>query len=357
MWKSSSGSSEILDKVRDLLSKYPLCDSCLGRCFARLGHGLTNSQRGLSLKVSLLMRVDQDIKEHKVKDLEQVKELFFNIGEVARGTFKNYFNEEFQKRSCYLCGDSIEGIKDDFERKALEVVKTSPKYVLGVKLSEDLRRRETSFSVENGLVYYESIKNEVKREVGKRLSNKGFPPDIDYPEVEVVYDMDTRSVYTISKVRKTLYVYNRLSRGVPISSWYGKGTSLEEEVKRVIVVPFSEPSEVRVFDPYPLVVKDEDRQEIRAAGYYAKRVGEVSGRELGLIAQFLPQKRVYRVTVYSEEEVGQEVYDGIRDLIVEAKNFEELKEKLKDVKGEVLSVDLIDSEGKHKRVLDQIKLS
>ncbi|MCI2414873.1 MAG: pseudouridylate synthase [Candidatus Aramenus sp.] len=356
MWKSSSDSSEILNKARELLSKYPLCDSCLGRCFARLGQNLTNAQRGFALKVSLLLQVDQEVKEHKVENLELVKELFFNIGTIAQGTFKNYFSEEFQKRSCYLCGDVIEELLDDFERKAIEVLKDRPKYVLGVRLSDDLRRRETAFSVDNGLIYYESLKNELKREVGKRLSAKGFPPEMDNPEVEVIYDVGTRSVYTLSKVRKSLYVYNRLSRGVPISSWYGKGTSLEDELKKAMVVPFSEPSEVRVLDPYPLVVKEETREEIRAVGYYIKKVGEVSGRELGLIAQSLPQKRVYRVTVYTEEEVGQEVYDGIRDLIIEARNFDELKEKLKEVKGEVLTVDLIDSEGKHKRILEQIKL-
>ncbi|MEM4139481.1 MAG: pseudouridylate synthase, partial [Sulfolobaceae archaeon] len=42
--------SRVLNKALELLSKYPLCDSCLGRCFARLGYGLENKERGKAIK-------------------------------------------------------------------------------------------------------------------------------------------------------------------------------------------------------------------------------------------------------------------------------------------------------------------
>jgi Predicted pseudouridylate synthase len=55
------------------------------------------------------------------------------------------------------------------------------------------------------------------------LSKGGFEPQMDSPEVELIYDMESRAVITLRKNHKYLYYYVRLSRGIPISSWYSKG--------------------------------------------------------------------------------------------------------------------------------------
>jgi tRNA pseudouridine synthase 10 len=47
---------EILEKTLSMLVRYPLCDTCLGRQFALLGHGIENSQRGRALKLSLTLQ-------------------------------------------------------------------------------------------------------------------------------------------------------------------------------------------------------------------------------------------------------------------------------------------------------------
>ena len=44
---------DVLEKAYELLSKYPLCDHCLGRQFALLGYSMENNVRGQALKVSL----------------------------------------------------------------------------------------------------------------------------------------------------------------------------------------------------------------------------------------------------------------------------------------------------------------
>ena len=46
-----------------LLEKYALCDHCLGRQFALLGYGLSNSVRGKALKVASVMKGSQLIKD------------------------------------------------------------------------------------------------------------------------------------------------------------------------------------------------------------------------------------------------------------------------------------------------------
>ncbi len=45
----------ILDIACRILELGPICDSCLGRQFAMLSTGMTNSQRGHSIKITLAM--------------------------------------------------------------------------------------------------------------------------------------------------------------------------------------------------------------------------------------------------------------------------------------------------------------
>ncbi|PIU59874.1 tRNA pseudouridine(54/55) synthase Pus10, partial [Candidatus Bathyarchaeota archaeon CG07_land_8_20_14_0_80_47_9] len=41
---------DILEKALRMLEKHPLCDHCLGRQFALLGHGMGNDDRGKAIK-------------------------------------------------------------------------------------------------------------------------------------------------------------------------------------------------------------------------------------------------------------------------------------------------------------------
>lgn len=347
-----SFSDNILGKAFELISKYPLCDNCLGRCFARLGHKLTNEERGKALKISLILELDKKIKDHELEDLNQIREVLYNIGKQYSGIFEIYFSDnEFQERSCYICNSEIEEIKKDFFEKALFLLKRmggKVNYVLGVRLSERLKELENNFAFQNGLIYYESIRNEIKREVGKRLAKEGFPPNIENADVEIVYDMETRTVYTISRKYKSLYLYVRLSRRVPISSWYSSN-SLESSLNSSIIVPFTEPSDVRILDEYPAVLEKND-ETIEAKGYFMRRIGQISKREIGILMSLRPTRRVYKILVYSKSENkdAKKVYGNLYQFFIEANNFDELKEKLKGIQGEIISIDLVSSEGKHK---------
>ena len=53
---------------------------------------------------------------------------------------------------------------------------------------------------------------------------------------------------------------------------------------------------------------------------------------------------------YSKERKGHEIYDGIQDTMIEARNYDELIEKVKSMNVEIISVDLIRTEGKHRRI-------
>ncbi|BDC19945.1 pseudouridylate synthase [Acidianus sp. HS-5] len=356
---SKSSLDNLEEKALELLKKYPLCDSCLGRCFAKLGYRFENKERGKAIKTYLTLELDRRIKDHELEDLNEIKELLFNMGEDYSGIFEIYFSgEKFQERSCYICNSEIEEIKEDFFKKALDFLKKQGKvkYVLGVKLSEQISRIENEFVFTNGLIYYESIRNEIKREVGKMLAKEGYEPCMDRPDVVIIYDLGTRSIYTISKKYKTLYLYSRLSRRIPISSWYAKDSLEEEFSGKEILVPFTEPSEVRILDEYPIIISDEDRDKIEVKGYFLRKVGKIAGREISSIMTSRPEKRIYSVLLYSKEEIGENVLNNIRLLTIEARDFKELKEKLESIHGEIISIDLIQSEGKHKILENKVTL-
>jgi len=45
----------ILKKALKMLEKHPLCNHCLGRQFALLGHGMENHERGKAIKTILTL--------------------------------------------------------------------------------------------------------------------------------------------------------------------------------------------------------------------------------------------------------------------------------------------------------------
>ena len=47
---------DVLEKALSMLSKYPLCDHCLGRQFALLGYSIENNDRGKALKLGLTLQ-------------------------------------------------------------------------------------------------------------------------------------------------------------------------------------------------------------------------------------------------------------------------------------------------------------
>ncbi len=355
--KGCSGTwNDVERKSIDLLNKYPLCDSCLGRCFAKLSYGLSNSERGRSIKISIMLSLDEAIKDHEIDELSELKNIMFNMGDVSEAWFKLYFpKDEFQKRSCFICNGEINELKEDFERKASKVLKEEKleSYVLGVKLSDSMRMIEDEIVIKESLKFYESIKHEIKREVGKRLTLEGITPNIDNPEWEIIYDVSTRTVTKFKIARKQVNFFNRLSRGIPISNWnspYPRSLSSEmEKAGRRILYAFSEQPDVRILTDYPLVTDEGGDMDV--LGYHLRSSEKITKRDLTLISSMKPKKR-YRVMIYSErpKEGWTRVYDKLYDVFVDADGLEEVKEMFKEE--QVLFIDLVGYKGRLRRVAD-----
>ena len=94
--------------VAALLKECALCDSCLGRQFAMLGHGLTNEERGRALKLACVIEGSRLAKEEKQKGIEALQSLATKGFSEAAAKTLDVAGVEFNKpeTKCQLCGDA-----------------------------------------------------------------------------------------------------------------------------------------------------------------------------------------------------------------------------------------------------------
>ena len=176
---------EILAAARSVdwraLGDRSVCDSCLGRLFGKLEHGLANAERGGAVR---------------------------EIAGIAGDP-------------CWVCG----GLTARYDDLAVLVArKLDPwefeTFRIGSKIDFELAAREESLWAELALTGPEPIKAEVNREVGKRVSDLiRKEATLDCPDVVAV--LDTGFDHVDLQVNP-LYLrgrYRKLSRGVPQTRW------------------------------------------------------------------------------------------------------------------------------------------
>lgn len=192
--KESVKSIDIVELAMKILEKYPLCDHCLGRQFARLGLGLGNDERGKAIKTVLAMRLHHELRKKGVDKNVLKKLALYGGGPVTRLYSKTY-GEEIEPYQCYVCGGKLS--RRYFEEIAEKIVSLLNKYnaytfLVGVSLPQEVMLRELEIASIHGLETSESIKNEIKREIGKIVRDKyGFTPDFTYPDIVVIIDYET----------------------------------------------------------------------------------------------------------------------------------------------------------------------
>jgi tRNA pseudouridine synthase 10 len=192
-----------------------LCDHCLGRLFAKVGHGMTNQKRG----------------------------------EALRETESTSIPEK-----CYLCENLFDEI-DKFSElviKKLQLFEYET-FLMGSKIDAEIVDREERLWGEVGSEVYEPIKAEINREVGKLVEKKtGKEVNFERPDIAAVIDTRFDSV-ELQIASLFLYGrYKKLVRGIPQTRWpcrscWGKGcekcnntgkmyqTSVEEIVAKEVM--------------------------------------------------------------------------------------------------------------------------
>ena len=204
-----------------------LCNHCLGRQFAKLGHGMTNEERGFYLRNALVAHVkDKKVKPSAIKEPEE----------------------------CWLC----ENLFKELEKLSDLVVKKLQSYnydsfLIGSKIDADIVDREERLWGELRNEHYEPIKAEINREVGKLVEAK-VEKKVDFDKPDIVAVIDTRFDNVELQI-SPLYIfgrYRKLIRGIPQTRWdckecWGKGcekcnytgrmyeTSVEELVAKEVM--------------------------------------------------------------------------------------------------------------------------
>lgn len=217
MWSDDPG--KVLRQAANIVQSGAICDECLGRAFAQLGHGLANSERGKSLRIILSM---------------------LGIGDKAG--------------SCWIC----EGFLRDVDSWASRAVALSSgikfdSYLFGVKLSPRLIEMERLFSERFCTNRAESLKHAINRRIGKAFEAQVAHGtlDIEKPHLSFVIDLVRN---TIELRVLSLFIYGRyqkLTRGIPQTRWpcrhcRGKGCDhcnftgkqYEESVEELMEKPF-----------------------------------------------------------------------------------------------------------------------
>ena len=220
-------------EIKTELSKYSLCDHCLGRLFGKFGHGFSNVERGKAVRYCL----EKGVKEIKEEDITHFSAL-----------------EKASDIGCWLC----ENIFDETEKFALLAIAKMRKYefsyfLIGSKIDSEVTGREEELWDRLNLEYHEQIKSEINREIGKIVEEKtGKKVNFSNPDITAI--VDTRYDSVTLQV-SSLFIYGRYKkfiRGIPQTKWpckkcWGKGcercsfigkmysTSVEEVIAKVVM--------------------------------------------------------------------------------------------------------------------------
>jgi len=190
---------DIVDQVdMDIAKKAAekgLCDHCLGRQFAKIGHGMSNKERGFSLRKAIIKNVD----------------------EAEKSLFK-------EPKECFICGNLFSE-NEKFSELVIKALKPYDydTFLCGSKIDAEIIDREERLWGELKNEQYEPIKAEVNREVGKLVERK-TKKEVDFEKPDIVAVIDTR-FDNIELQISPLYIfgrYKKLIRGIPQTKWHCK---------------------------------------------------------------------------------------------------------------------------------------
>jgi len=214
----------ILSKSIEILKKYPLCDYCLGRQFAALGHGVTNAGRGRAVKTLLLMTGHKLHREGDERGTQMLSALAASGFKPAAKLMETLGVTVPEARPCYICEGFLS--RRRFKELAERIIEELRGYefrnfVVGARIPAEVREREDILRSEFGIDTGEDIKGDITREIGKILLGE-FEAEIEYHNPEIVVLVDVFSGEHLIQVNP-LFIkgfYKKLARDIPQTPWY-----------------------------------------------------------------------------------------------------------------------------------------
>lgn len=221
----------VLEKAQKLLEQYALCDNCLGRQFALLGHGLENQTRGQTVKLALTMKAHEMILANENRGLALLKTLATNgASPPAQEILQIQKRRVAKAKQCYLCEGKAENTKGLVDKavKLLAEYEFST-FLIGVKLPARVQEREDELKAKFDLTFSESMRNEFSRTIGKAVSTiTEKEAEFKRPDIAVLINPFTDHVDLQVNPLHIAGRYKKLERGIPQSRWlcrscHGKG--------------------------------------------------------------------------------------------------------------------------------------
>jgi tRNA pseudouridine synthase 10 len=248
---------DILHDALRMLEKYPLCDHCLGRQFALLGHGIENDERGKALRLTLVFKAHALTLSKSEEGLRMLKILATNgFSESAREILRKIekpISTENNPKTCFLCEDKFK-ICDDLVERALTPLRDYEysNFLVGTELPVTVAEREDEFKAEFEVSYGENLRNEFGRVIGKKIAgHTGKTVEFKKPEIVVLVNPFAEQIRLQVNPLFILGRYKKLLRGIPQSKWFcsdcwGKGCKkcnwtgkmYLESVQEIIEKPF-----------------------------------------------------------------------------------------------------------------------
>jgi tRNA pseudouridine synthase 10 len=253
---------DVLDKVLGMLSKYPLCDHCLGRQFALLGYSIENNDRGKALKLSLTLQASDLNAAENAEGVKRLKILTLNgFSREAQETLK-HLKKRIPKKdaatTCFLCENKFQLI-EDLTQKAVDAVADYEytTFLVGIELPVAVEEREDEFKASFNVSYGESIRHEFGRLLGKRIAEAtGKTAEYKKPDLAVIVNPFLEQVRVQVNPLFVAGRYRKLVRDIPQSKWFcsccrgrgcekcsGTGKMYPESVEELASKPLLEAAE------------------------------------------------------------------------------------------------------------------
>jgi tRNA pseudouridine synthase 10 len=214
----------IQETAKEILQKGYVCDNCLGRQFGQILSGMTNRERGRSIRTALAL-------EYAAKPFPADKSNFqgFNFRKQKAIPLP-------EKKVCIVCNGLFENLGKwaDEAAKKLKPLEYGT-FVVSSSMSRELVRREEGLWEDIGIEHCEPIKSELNRELGKLVAERtGKKPDEKNPDMSIMLDLERDR---LDVAVNPLFIYGRyqkLVRGIPQTKWEMHKESVEE----IIAKPF-----------------------------------------------------------------------------------------------------------------------
>jgi tRNA pseudouridine synthase 10 len=252
---------DILEKAMAMLSKYPLCDHCLGRQFALLGYNIENKDRGKALKLSLTLQANASYSTKNAESVKRLKVLAVNgFSSEAQDTLHHLKKRVPKKGSlnCFLCDGRFQ-LLDDLAQKVLNAIANYEytSFLVGVELPVTVEEREDEFKAAFNVIYGESIRHEFGRLLGKRIGEL-TDKTAEYlkPDIAMIITPFAEKVRLQVNPLFVAGRYRKLVRDIPQSKWFcsscrgkgcencgGTGKMYPESVEELVSKPLLEAAE------------------------------------------------------------------------------------------------------------------